>query len=325
MGAGIANQVGPYMYADGAMAEKTFEGGRTFIVVIAGAYNAGIIGSEHNGIAILDKDHGQVVLDQHLITGSGYSGPSRDQQLEFQRIMKLDWAGFRDFMRDHPRFRPNSVPDIRMDKPIEIAPIADRLIFPAADRNPESPYKAPLQNRREIIEFIASHSFHKVDGPYSPSGLAWNIKVGGFDSTGKHEGFEPDPAFNDRWDEYVSTNDALFWQEASDAVEFYTGGNYTMYEGSPDGAFEFRTAGRSGGWLVLTKFFDRKDVAWENSKEVEAWLDELGDEELVSLYRLVDQLDTDLADPGKEMQYRYASRRQAMEEEWSNEARPAVA
>ena len=67
----LSNQVGPYHYADGMLRKLSFDAGRgsrTFKVVIASAYNAGIVGPEHNGIVVLDDDHGQVVLDQGRAT-----------------------------------------------------------------------------------------------------------------------------------------------------------------------------------------------------------------------------------------------------------------
>jgi hypothetical protein len=36
MSNGIAKRIGPYRYADGALAEKAFGGGRSFTIVIAG-------------------------------------------------------------------------------------------------------------------------------------------------------------------------------------------------------------------------------------------------------------------------------------------------
>src|SRR4051812_36614379 len=98
MGAGIENQIGPFMYADGALFEKAF-GGRLFRIVIAGARNAGIIGPEDNGIAVLDEDNQAIVIDQHIREGSGYFGPSERQKAEAERIMGMDWKQFTSFLR----------------------------------------------------------------------------------------------------------------------------------------------------------------------------------------------------------------------------------
>lgn len=325
-GKGITNKIGNYRYADGAKAEKKFDGGRTFIVLIAGAYDVGIIGSEDNGIVILDHDHGAVVLDQHYRTSSGYDGPSGSQLAEFRRILAMDWKEFTSFIQANPRYGQGSVPDIRMDQPIGIAPIVDRKIFPTSSplRNDASPYLAPLTRRREMIDFLAGHSVHRIDR-FDPWTLSWNIKVGGFDYSGKQEGFRPDASFDEAWNDYLQKNDDwLFWEVASDATSVYTGGDYTMYEGSPAKTFEFQKVGRSGGHLVLTRAFGHK-LGWEDHATFKVWLDELKDEDLVALYRAVDQIDADLKDPRAEMAYQYALHRQAKEEEWSNETKPAVA
>ncbi len=64
MSAGIANQIGPFMHADGALRRRTV-GGIDYIIGIAGAYNAfGLIGSEHNGIFVLDDTNGNFIGDR---------------------------------------------------------------------------------------------------------------------------------------------------------------------------------------------------------------------------------------------------------------------
>lgn len=47
MSKGIESNTGPYLHAADAKWTKEFPGGRRFIVLIAGAYNAGIVGPEH--------------------------------------------------------------------------------------------------------------------------------------------------------------------------------------------------------------------------------------------------------------------------------------
>lgn len=66
---GIANRIGNYHYADGALRRRTV-GGIDYLVGIAGAYNAfGLIGSEHNGIFVLDDTNKNVILDQDTPEG----------------------------------------------------------------------------------------------------------------------------------------------------------------------------------------------------------------------------------------------------------------
>ena len=84
----------------------TFPNGRSFKIVLYAAYVAhGLYGPENNGIAILDEDNRQVVLDQHVRIGSGYYGPSPTQLSEFQRIKDMPWEQFEHFMVSNERYR----------------------------------------------------------------------------------------------------------------------------------------------------------------------------------------------------------------------------
>lgn len=105
MAQGIANRIGNYMHADGA-ARRYKIGSNVYVIGIAGAYNAyGLIGSEHNGIFILDDTNKEVILDRHMPISSGYNGPSKEQWAEFGRIANLEFAAFKNFCKNHPRFR----------------------------------------------------------------------------------------------------------------------------------------------------------------------------------------------------------------------------
>ena len=105
MSAGIKNQIGPFMYADGALRRRTV-GGVDYLVGIAGAYNAyGLIGPEHNGIFVLDATNKQVVLDRYEEQSSGYNGPSEHQWAVLGDIMRLDDADFIEFITTDARSR----------------------------------------------------------------------------------------------------------------------------------------------------------------------------------------------------------------------------
>ncbi len=102
---GIKNRIGQYHYADGALARRTIDG-TDYVIVIAGAYNAfGLIGPEHNGIAVLDDTAKRVVLDRHAPEPSGYSGPSATQQIIFDKLVAESDAEFLRFIAEHPRTR----------------------------------------------------------------------------------------------------------------------------------------------------------------------------------------------------------------------------
>lgn len=96
--------VGQYTMVAGDKALKF--GNRTFRVVLYGAYNAyGLIGTENNGIAVLDEDSARVVLDGHLPQDTGSFGPSEEQVLEWNRICGLGGYEFVEFCNSHPMCR----------------------------------------------------------------------------------------------------------------------------------------------------------------------------------------------------------------------------
>ena len=100
------NNVGPYMGVsfDESISFKAQD--RSFRVLVCGAYNAfGLIGTEHNGIVILDEDNLSVVLDRHAEQQTGYFGLSGKQVAEAKRIAQLGWDAFVVFCRQHLRCR----------------------------------------------------------------------------------------------------------------------------------------------------------------------------------------------------------------------------
>jgi hypothetical protein len=81
-------------------------GVRTFYVVLHMAYNAfGLIGTEHNGVAVLDADGRDVLVSTHCSTSSGYFGPTQTQIDEWARVCRLTYAQLRAFVNGHPRCR----------------------------------------------------------------------------------------------------------------------------------------------------------------------------------------------------------------------------
>lgn len=81
-------------------------GNRTFRVILYGAYNAmGLIGTEKNGIAVLDEDNKQVVLDGHCPQETGAYGPSDSQMVEWRRICRMGDGEFVEFCNSHPMLR----------------------------------------------------------------------------------------------------------------------------------------------------------------------------------------------------------------------------
>lgn len=105
MSDGIRHQIGPFMYADGALRTRVVDD-ITYKVGIAGAYNAfGLIGPEHNGLFVLDDTNKQVILDQHAKEQTGYFGPSNEQWEALRHVMQLPEHDFIHFIHNHPRSR----------------------------------------------------------------------------------------------------------------------------------------------------------------------------------------------------------------------------
>lgn len=105
MSNGIANRIGNYHYADGAMRRRKVNG-IDYIVGIAGAYNAfGLIGSEHNGVFVLDDTNRQVIFDRDTPQSSGYHGPSQAQWDRLKELMTCSPKAFYTELLTNPRSR----------------------------------------------------------------------------------------------------------------------------------------------------------------------------------------------------------------------------
>ncbi len=98
-------KVGPYM---GIQADevKTLDDGRRFRIILYGAYNAmGLIGSECNGIAILDEDQRLVLCDGIAQMDTGYFGASQGQRGVHDLLVGMNDSAFVAFVNTHPRSR----------------------------------------------------------------------------------------------------------------------------------------------------------------------------------------------------------------------------
>lgn len=91
----------------GVQMDKTVEhAGQHFRIILYAAYNAfGLVGSEMNGIAVLNEDLRNVVLDGEACIDSGYFGASDRQKARFEEIVKMDWPAFRTWVNSHKRNR----------------------------------------------------------------------------------------------------------------------------------------------------------------------------------------------------------------------------
>lgn len=284
----LAKREGRYLHADGYSKDLTFGEGRTFRVVVAGAYDAGIIGPEHNGIVVLDLDNSAVdqakpdVPDEVALVMKAVNGASNGS------------LGGKDIL------------------PAE-------LVALHGDAN--SGYAFPDRTRLDMVAAIAGHSVHSER--FGKARLAWNIKTYGFDTSGKSEGFSPDPAYDELWNACVEKDEYLFQQAADDALSPYVDGDMTSALGEDSrGKFKFATEGRSGGWLVLDKF-DGSDLSWSNRHDMVEGLLEMNEKDLVELYAGVRTFDATI-DANREMAFQFSSIRQSKEEEWKADPSDAV-
>jgi hypothetical protein len=325
MSKGLKNKIGKWTYADGARAEKSF-GGRHFTVVIAGAEVAGITAAEYNGIVIYDDNLRTQIMEYHVREASGYDGPSRRQLAEVQRILAMNWNEFTSFLKSSPNYARGSLRDIDAAVPLTFKPEKDRMIFPPSAKIEDCPYEFPLETKREIIDFLCNHQMKPVSRRARNQSLAWDIKVHDFDTSGRTEGYNPDAEFDERWRKHVEKNyDALFWEVAADQLRQFTEKEYTIYPGVGAGDYEFSVGGRSGGWLLLSKVKGLGVLNWPWMGEMEADLGSWSDDDLIQFYKLVVQIDKDVANPAQAMAQGLSAQREVIEDAWKAETAPSSA
>ena len=317
----MSAQSGRYVHAPDLKWAKVFEepggaGRRTFTIVVASAYNAGIVGPEMNGVVVLDEDGRKVVVDEMARASSGYFGPSAAQMTLANRLREADWHTFVDIIKSHPKYRGTLeqgppvwryAPDPRDDRQL----ITDEEAKDWAQAGYEM-----VTTRFAMIKAISAHSVHR-DG-YGPSRLAWNVKVGDFDTSGRTDGQQTNPALDEAWAEYLSRKGDHVWDSAAAEARYpYLNGEFSTYPGNDGGQYTFAFEGRSGGWLVLAAIQGVPGrLQWESLSDLEQYVEELPDHALRKLYVAVRTLDHDLtpAKIAREMAEQYAAFRAVLED-----------
>lgn len=96
--------MGPYV---GVSRDQVVKKGKSkFRLLLYGAYDAfGLIGSEYNGICVLNEDEMNVVTDNMLNVDSGYFGPAKIQIELFDKIIKMPNATFRELVNSSDNLR----------------------------------------------------------------------------------------------------------------------------------------------------------------------------------------------------------------------------
>jgi len=97
-------KIGPY---GGVVLDKQrMVGGRTYRLLLYRSYDAGgLIGSEFNGIAVLDDDAKQIVTDNIEKIESGYSVPTRGQIAMLEHMLRCTPEQFKEICNNSSRSR----------------------------------------------------------------------------------------------------------------------------------------------------------------------------------------------------------------------------
>jgi hypothetical protein len=128
-------------------------GDESFFVVHYGALNVGgLIGTEHNGIAVLWENKGKVVLMNHCRAGASVTA-GIFQRDEYRRICAMDEGQFRAFINENPRADCKVL--VPSPKPI----VRPRLGYRAGDFGPTqfATSEDKLKFRNALIRFLCNH------------------------------------------------------------------------------------------------------------------------------------------------------------------------
>jgi len=184
----------------------------------------------------------------------------------------------------------------------------------------------PQPTLAEMAEYLKAHETYRER--YANPRFSWNIKVHDFDSTGKSGPDHPvQPKWDQRWDEFVQTDQYIFSQCCEDGMRHFFDTEYDShyFSGVADDhplaglkSCRFHTAGRSGGHLILDALDGHAVdpiIDWDEQIEDDpTWL--------TMVYSACK--DVDGFDPKVEMEYQYAGRRSSVEEEWDDEVKRAA-
>lgn len=328
---------------------KRFENGKAYIV--AGYYaknGGGIIGSEYNGVVVLDPDLVNVIVDGIMHnTNSGY----RSQMVD--KIMAMPWEEFRDFCVSHDRYRENSLNPSDKTPPepnytmqaiagLDIPDNGKDIRLPVTKSLMENPEVIEnkkyfnCKTRSEMVRFLTNHEKHS-ESNYGSSYFSWNIKIHSFDNSGKSD-YETDPALDEKWQQYLEEKDEeIFWTACSDLIDNFketaaiidANGNFHAEENT---SAEFEVVGRSGGHMILKGWeqqegcsFDARSLSFDSPSDLAGKLDEMTDEEIASLYHIIASLDAQLSSEStKQMiENQYSFERYSWEQDLKSGQNPA--
>jgi hypothetical protein len=177
------------------------------------------------------------------------------------------------------------------------------------------PYTFPLKSRAAIAAFLNRPARGYVGGLYR---FCWNVKCysARFDSDTLRQ-INPDfrKKHDSQWDTFLAEMDP-FWVWCEDAARYLLEGDWTSYPGNDQGEWEFELEGRSGGWLVLTKWRGRtvNNLTAEDFLDPEQW----PWSDLVAFYRGIVCADVDFTPEkaSREVEFHAALQRETEEADW---------
>jgi hypothetical protein len=338
-------QIGNFLYKDDndkiyLTFESEGETPRVFTAVNYHAYNAnGLIGSEKNGVAILDNGT-EMFSDLFVVASDIEKGSLFGQTATMEILKKLNgnWDEFKKFITSRGEYREN-VFDISEDfeTPVEgnkinlhalgILDLKDEKDIRTKEmvevnNRTDVPYDFPPIGRVGIITELMNHSVHR-DGPYDDFYLSWNVKMDmDLDETGKKGDYNVDSQFDEKWSEYFERyNDHVFYDIIGEMTRFYCDEQlYSTFPGDDQGDYGFALQGRHGGHLVL-KTVEGSEIKFNSYSNVQEVLNNLDDDDLVKLYKVVKSLDHDITKQklANEWAYQLNFMRNRMEEDWKLE------
>lgn len=169
-------------------------------------------------------------------------------------------------------------------------------------------YTYPHRSKKARIEYLAAHeSYGGWNHParrWSP--LAWNVKLHGADLTGKCGDYPVSDLHDEAWKQAL--HDEHLWQRiVEDMSRQYMEGEYSTSPGDDQGDWEFAFAGRSGGWMLLSKwkYSNFLRTSFANAGEWHDWLLEQDKETIEKLYRGVRCMDADFTREKIEKEFAY--------------------
>jgi hypothetical protein len=186
-------------------------GNDSFLVVLYGALNVGgLIGTEHNGIAVLWENRGKVVLLGHYRDRS-YMQPSNSQRQEYARICVLKATQFRSFINSHPFAQCQVM--VARPQPI----VRPKLRFRAADftATPFHSARSKVAFLKALIQFLCDHCDQDQFSRQLYDGLSQHLgHIAHYNRDGFYAEWFVDPAARIRFLEYHTR--VQLWGDWSD-------------------------------------------------------------------------------------------------------------